>query len=1325
MHDSSNQTTPNKWAPPPAVERRLPYMPPPPIPDALRGPQPPLVWNDGTPFSTEDAPSWAPPPSPLVPPPALPQPKGLLTQLKERLGGMMPGPGASGAGGALGPLGAIAGIVLGSPNREDPGTMLKDAAAGVVQGSALIPDRFAPKVDTPDELVRAIVAVPTAIGEAVATDKGVLSTLGWMHRQGGKLGAVAGRALRAFGQGKDLGIGQQIVGSTMLGVASEAGLQATRVGYGEQGIDEMMNAMRAPAVVAGAAVGIRNAPRVITAGSKLVPPKLQERLTQLGELITYEPKLVKLPGTKTHLDPTYTAADDVIAHESQRRNAYARAIDRVSEVLAPLRERTHHGITGLHKEANYAYFREMVEKWTKLQVLEAKGEVGGAEYSALVDELKQLRVGLKEPNLPPPGTMGPIGPEFVPQTRGRHIGKNASVISRAFDAYTKMITEAMTQHSDVIPDMSLLPWQIANGKIPKHSDDFDDFIAKRLGKFYQTALDRNHTFDMIDTNGIDVRTLPVELQKRLQAGHTVDLGGKQHRLLTTWTLPKTIAQMVEQKPQEFTNFAVPVEVGTHLSKWGYAKGADGLLGDINAKTNAWKGAVLFWGGPALQTMQTIGDTYAMVRSFPGLVFDPRNWGAFAKAARLQAEKYRLATWKKGDGIDETLWKNDNLIYGAARGTATALTAGALAGEDDPEMMGVYALTGLVGGTASQLARHIGRTRRFRESYGEIGKHKPGPWDLAAHNEYHKLADKGLIDSGFYGRENDSLGRSLAQRVYGPVAGDTSVARKTWDSFMSVVTGQVRPGAFTAVADRIDGITTLMRERENFMRLAAYYHQVSKGVDEAIAVKRASEAFVDYRRFSEFENKFVRGFMLPFYSFYRHSIPNWGKAMFGRDVAADTMTRIKPHFSTDEVVQLSKNLQLPLHVVQEAATMHPRQAQALFTKLSDEYDQMVKQGVPVGQMGDNDALRGLYMNVAQRPAEEIGGMGGKAALGATMGLLGFEAVAQLWNEQFEEERTLDPNVRKDFHIIFGLPERFGGEGAYRDDKGRPIVLGFTTPPEQLFELLGLEGMGAITSAMFGSGIPEDDSLFARARRIEEWDAASEVVKAPFRGASQRIKSLLNPVAALGIEAFTGENLAFGSPIVSEYSDDPAWLQWLDHAGKRILPLYNAGNGLYRETHAEYDRDGKRVFTDWNFYTSRIGLGLPVDAIDQNRALKYRLGDMLELAERDGKGFSPEERAITDLIYQRADPEMPTPDETKEVMKMVQESANPEDAAYLMRFYGRQSARRSRLQKQWDAMNVRQRATFLQDAPAEDIAALVVFLNGGRVFPDPSAVEVGAQ
>lgn len=160
-------------------------------------------------------------------------------------------------------------------------------------------------------------------------------------------------------------------------------------------------------------------------------------------------------------------------------------------------------------------------------------------------------------------------------------------------------------------------------------------------------------------------------------------------------------------------------------------------------------------------------------------------------------------------------------------------------------------------------------------------------NIAENVSLYKLAEEhGVIGSGGFQQETELARQMLGggySRVFPGAGGTRSTQQRARDTVLTMLSGRLHGDPAQFASNWVRSVETVMNERENVLRLASFMQQLESGVDARVAAKRARESLVDYGKFTEFEDKYMRGFLAPFYAFTRHNTANWIKAAAGRDV----------------------------------------------------------------------------------------------------------------------------------------------------------------------------------------------------------------------------------------------------------------------------------------------------------------------------------------------------------------------------------------------------------------------------------------------------------
>jgi hypothetical protein len=1081
-----------------------------------------------------------------------------------------------------------AGLHAGQSLVNSPRDFLENFSYGQFEGSLIAPDVLAKEPENPDELVQMVGAIPMMITEGFGGELAIIRGISWIAARGGRLAPLANRTLRLFGAGEDIGIPRQIAGSAGLSVGVEAGLQGTAVAYGDQTFEQAQSNMRPVAMLGAAVGGLAAAPKVASTALRPVLriPAIETRVDDLvkgfKDRFQYEHEMRKFAGSETPPGgdlKTYNLADDFRTTDAALHSAGSHAQAAKHDFFAPLAASP----TG-RMDAGPGHLIRLIQAWreanlsTGLNTASAKRarELYKELHSKAPTEVKEVfqnHLGLAKEIFEEQDDLGQLGTRnmFYNGKKGPIIPADEAA-ERGVETLGARLTKASTER------------KLFN---PRTIEEYSQGVTER---FYTTLSDAAKTDlvqRVVQAQGRALTSLPEATQAALRAG-------KEEAGLKL-ILPKdrrVIRSMKVAMGDTEGEVAVPAAIARRLERFGITEEVPRWLERyVNPGTFLWKSSILMWSFADILTRNFLGDGTAFARSFPESVGNPK---AFSSALRHQAEFY---------GVDHISTAKVVAREAAFSGVAGGVAGGfGIDGEFEMDDALTFGLIGAIGGAVHRLGKAMNKNRALRETSADY--YNDRLFELRA--ERQRLERLGVVDSGYVGRE-----LSNADDAFMKSSLEETTALELIGNEVATILSGTPVGATVTNGDFVSNFATVARERENFLRQAAFYHRISQGVPERLAAKQAREALVDYGKFTDFEKRWVRGFVLPFYSFARHNIPNWMRAAVGQDV----------------------------------------------------------------------------------------GGGGLRAAAMTHGMLSFDAASQAWNERFfpEVERTLSSNVRSNFHLIAGNPAT--GE-ALRDDKGQPIVVGVELPYEQTLEILGIGRPGAIYSHIFGNGMDEDDSLVARWQRKEDFNLLSEAAKAPFRGAAEELRTLITPALSLPIEFLTGEHLAWGSPIIQDWKDEGEAAQWLDHAARKVVAAYSSvkRTGNEGETAA----------------TSHFGLGLPIQFADQDRGLKYRLVDMMELAQDDVNSEKPWAQRIRELVQQGTGEF--TEDEYAAANEIAQEAADPATAAHILRYYTRYVGRASNIQKAWNEMDLRGRATFLKRLSPADLGAFVIYVNGGALFKE---------
>lgn len=341
----------------------------------------------------------------------------------------------------------------------------------------------------------------------------------------------------------------------------------------------------------------------------------------------------------------------------------------------------------------------------------------------------------------------------------------------------------------------------------------------------------------------------------MKAGKTVELGGQKYAAVRVQPSGPQSAVLQVLTPKNYGSVHYfPEDLAKRLTKFIYEPYPEANW--LQKATAEYKRNTIWWGLANNFTLQLAGDALSLVRS------NPKAFLHVPAALRAQFANYGTP-----------LWGARQAAFSAGGGV---LGGGLTAAVDDDATLGEIAAGAMLGMGLGYAAGTKGVAGQFLDpATGRVDVNKYPA--LARWASYYDEADAvGAVNSGMFAKEV----LAIPNKAGNPLA--TGVAR-TKDTLLTLLRGTVHGNPNATVRGWAETAETVMNERENLLRLASYIQQVERGVAPKVAGKRAAEALVDYGRFTEFENKYLRGALLPFYSFARHNIANWVKTAVGKDV----------------------------------------------------------------------------------------------------------------------------------------------------------------------------------------------------------------------------------------------------------------------------------------------------------------------------------------------------------------------------------------------------------------------------------------------------------
>lgn len=726
--------------------------------------------------------------------------------------------------------------------RGDPQPLLDivdNMQYGLRNGSLLLPDdETAP--ENPDKFLQGSGFATGLLGESIIPELGIAGVVGRMARAGNqapRIASIGQAALRLLGQGPRQGAVARTAGGVGLGVGVEAATQAAAVGYGDRTLEEAKDSLRWTTLIGGGLVGAAGVGKTVASRVRPLTRTVSgmPASERVRGLVNFEKEARAFPGSGTGPDdPSYTFADDLRVFQAEAGRALTRALQETRSVLMPM-ART----LGYVSPQEYGDFRRVGLMWMGAKRLSALGDPTAAvRMNDFLTERARMSVGARE-------------------ALDHHIDR----VEWAFNIenVTGELGTASAFYRRRLADL------------PPTAAEYGTQMAK-VQYHYNMQNARNELVRAaIASNGRRLGALPSAEQATLLNGGTVSIDGVSHRLADpfNWDTPsKTILENAMGGSVEA--YALPSTLLRRLEQQGVANEMPAWV----RGTGAWKSSIVFWGLAEFATRNVLSDFLAGVRSFPGLFATPTGWRSLHKAARVQANRYKMP------------WYSPEQALGVLAGTAASTFGAAVDGElevSDAAMIAGGALAGYGAGTYWRRA-----AERASLDASRLANQPPSASltrvDRGLVHLYERAADLGVVGSDIMTQEIH-LGRALDSLPPTSPVTAQGAASSTMKALQSLWLGQSVSGAPRVTRELLGTLGTVAEERENFFRLAAFFHQMERGVPEKVAARRAREAFVDYGRFTDFENKYLRGFLLPFYSFVRHSVPNWTNRTV-RDVVKD-------------------------------------------------------------------------------------------------------------------------------------------------------------------------------------------------------------------------------------------------------------------------------------------------------------------------------------------------------------------------------------------------------------------------------------------------------
>ena len=315
------------------------------------------------------------------------------------------------------------------------------------------------------------------------------------------------------------------------------------------------------------------------------------------------------------------------------------------------------------------------------------------------------------------------------------------------------------------------------------------------------------------------------------------------------------------KPRELI---LPAELADRYNKFYRLTERRGIPDLARNITGEWKRNTIWWGLADFFMMQVLGDFTNLLVHNPQAFLDP---AALWKPSAIDPNRRRpispmFRTVQSIFAHYRTPMLSPEQAGAAVFGGGVGLLAPDLVSED-PWVGTRWASVALGAGLGYSLATG---------KLAGTSKYKPF---LAS---YYDLAQEyGLLNTFYQTEVGEIHQRVLGGSVRSAELEPRSPTLRAWDTVRTLLVGKQYGDPYEPFGMWSRTVETLNKERENIARVASFMQMLESGVDGQVAAKRAAASLVDYNRFTEFEDRYLRGFLLPFYAFYRHNIPNWVKA----------------------------------------------------------------------------------------------------------------------------------------------------------------------------------------------------------------------------------------------------------------------------------------------------------------------------------------------------------------------------------------------------------------------------------------------------------------
>ncbi len=178
----------------------------------------------------------------------------------------------------------------------------------------------------------------------------------------------------------------------------------------------------------------------------------------------------------------------------------------------------------------------------------------------------------------------------------------------------------------------------------------------------------------------------------------------------------------------------------------------------------------------------------------------------------------------------------------------------------------YNLKNAFGDFEAALRDDPGLTKYLGRAIREIMQAKGGK----PSKEFLTAEEWGTIGAGYYGSELGLKGDFHFSRRFSDKPLDKALTRTPGVSEISKLGSKIN-----------QGVMDLQTAREDILRYAKFLKDMDQGLEPWQAHIANGKTFVNYNHLTDFEKRVFRDALLPFYTFYKYNLLNWGAAFTGQ------------------------------------------------------------------------------------------------------------------------------------------------------------------------------------------------------------------------------------------------------------------------------------------------------------------------------------------------------------------------------------------------------------------------------------------------------------